>query len=207
MVDIIIVRHGQTRYNKNDSCLGRLDIPMTAAGQIAAGDLSRRMKGIYADIIYSSPLDRARNTAGPYLGTHGMVKRTKLVIEPALIERDWGEWECKPLKTIKKERPEEYAAFMEDWLNYTVPGGESFADVQARVDEFLDRIIPENDGKTLYLSTHLGAARHIISHLLGLAPEKSRLFRMDNATYTYIEYDNKTRTGIMKCLSNILVSL
>lgn len=200
MVDIIIARHGETRYNKNNSCLGRMDIPMTSSGQLAAGMLSRRMKGIFADTVYTSPLGRARNTAGPYYGTHGMVKNAKLVIEPALIERDWGEWECKTLKTVKKERPEEYAAFCADRLGYCVPGGESFAEVQERVNAFLDRIIPENEGKMLYMSTHLGTARHIISHLLGLAPEQSFLFWMDNATYTHIEYDNKTGTGILKCL-------
>lgn len=173
---------------------------MTPTGQMEAGRLAMRMKGIYADVIFSSPLERARNTAGPYLGTHGAAKHAKLVIEPALIERDWGEWEGMPLSEVAKARPEEYAAFTADWLGYTVPGGEAFADVQERVDAFLDRIMPESEGKTVYLSTHLGTARHIISHLLGLRPEESRLFWMDNATYTRIEYNNETKTGTIKCL-------
>ncbi|MBQ3425804.1 MAG: histidine phosphatase family protein [Clostridia bacterium] len=200
MVDVIIVRHGQTRYNKSKACLGRENVAMTETGQMDAGRLAMRMKGIYADVIYSSPLMRARNTAGPYLGTHGTAKHAKLVVEPALIERDWGEWEGMSLSKIKNTRPDEYAEFMADWLGYVVPGGESFSEVQERVNAFLDRIMPENDGKTVYLSTHLGTARHIISHLLGLRPEESRLFWMDNATYTRIEYDNKTKTGTLKCL-------
>lgn len=200
MVDVIIVRHGQTRYNKNSSCLGRADVAMTPSGQTEAGRLAMRMKGIYADVVYTSPLERARNTAGPYLGTHGSVKHAKLIVEPALIERDWGEWEFMPLKQVNKTRPKEFEAFSSDWLGYTVPCGEAFMDVQRRVDEFLDRILPQSEGKTIYLSTHLGTARHIISHLLGLRPEQSRLFWMDNATYTRIEYDIGTKTGTLRCL-------
>ena len=87
-------------------------------------------------------------------------------------------------------------------LCYVVPGGESSAAVQARVNEFLNRILPKYEGETVYLSTHLGTARHIISRLLGLDPNKSWLFWLDNASYAKIEYDNSTHTGVLTKLSN-----
>ena len=153
--------------------------------------------------VYSSPLSRAYASAQRVnMRQHQFRNHDRIIIEPALIERDWGEWEGKNFETIKKEYPEEYAAFCADKLNYVVPGGEPSSAVQARVNEFLDLILPEYDNtRGLCLVTHLGVARHIISHLLALPPERSWDFWMDNASAAEIHYDLETKRGVLRKLS------
>ena len=200
MVRVFIIRHGETNPNKRNECLGLNDVELNGSGVMQAGRLALRMDKIFVDAAYTSPLSRAYHSARPFVGRNLSLKQIPYIVEPALTERDWGDWEGMTLDEIARRFPEEYAKFEADKLNYVVPGGESSAAVQDRVDEFLDRIMPEYEGGAVCLSTHLGTARHCISHLLGLRPEDSWRFWMDNATYAEIEYDSETKTGVLKKL-------
>lgn len=206
MVRVGIVRHAMTDPNTRGECLGLRDVDINANGRIEAGRFAMRYIKKEEDCfecIFSSPLERAVSSARPInLRNCYFRPKRRIVTEHALIERDWGKWEGKTLSEIAEEYPEEYAEFNADKLNYIVPGGEPSSDVQARVNEFLDRILPEyDDTHGICLVTHLGTARHIISHLLGLSPERSWDFWMDNSTAAEVLYDTKTKRGILRKLS------
>ncbi len=200
MIDFIIARHGMTEPNTRGVCLGRSDVPLIPQGYEQAMRLAERMKDIKADAVFTSPLLRASDTAKCYMRAARL--DIPLTEDPRLEERDWGDWEGVSFADVARDRPEEYAQFYGDIYNFTVPGGECSVNVQARVNELIDYIISEYDGKTVCLFTHLGTARHIISRLLGLAPEESWRFFLDTATYARIEYDTAAGNGLLKGLSN-----
>lgn len=199
MTVFYIIRHGETEPNTRSACLGRSDVPLNENGRLQALRLCAELGGIRADAVYSSPLCRARDTIAPYITVRG---DTELREEQRIIERDFGEWENMSFAQIESEDPERFALWQADFLDYAVPGGESSAQVQKRVDSAVSEIAESHDGGTVFLVTHLGAARHIISRCLGLAPEESWRFTLGNGEFAVIEYDHKKGTGVLRRLNS-----
>lgn len=198
MVRIYIIRHGETEPNTRFACLGRLDVPLNENGREQAAELTERIKSIDADKIYISPLSRAYETIKPYCALHPEIP---VITENGITERDYGEWDNMSFTEIEAADPARYAQWQDNFTGYRVPGGESSEEVQERVNESIDRITSENEGKTVFLVTHLGTARQIISRLLRLSLEESWRFTMNNASCAVIDYDNNAGCGVLKYLN------
>lgn len=197
MVRIYIIRHGETEPNTRFACVGRSDVPLNNTGINQADELCKKLN-TKADAVFISPLCRAHQTIKPYLDKHHDIPT---YISPYLIERDFGIWEDLSFEQIEELDPERYKEWQDNYINYTIPHGESLMEVQKRVNLFLDRLCPMYDGKTVFLVTHLCTTRHIIARLLGLNPEMSRRFTMKNAHYAVIDYDNNAGYGVVKYLN------
>lgn len=197
MVRVYIIRHGETEPNTRFACVGRSDVPLNDTGLMQAEELCNRLK-TEPDAIYMSPLCRTHQTINPYLKCHPDIPA---YISPYLIERDFGIWEDLSFKQIEELDPVRYKEWQDNYIEYTIPHGESLMEVQKRVDIFLDKLLPMYDGKTVFLVTHLCTTRHIIAKLLGLEPEMSRRFTMKNAHYAIIDYDNDAGFGVIKYLN------
>lgn len=186
MTRVYVVRHGQTDSNIRRTCLGLKDVPLNKKGRQQARELAARFKNIDIDVVYTSPLKRAVETISPYLELKGMNMRMSF----GLIERDYGKWDDMTFEEIEREYPEEYMRWTEELISYKVPDGESAEDVQKRVNAFLEKMLRENDGKTIMLVTHLGTARHIISSLLGLSTAQSWCFSIENGGVAVIDCED-----------------
>lgn len=196
MIRIYVMRHGETESNTRAACVGRIDVPLNAAGRTQALDLCARLNDVIPDAVYVSPLSRAADTIKPYCAAHPKVP---FITEFDLRERDFGEWEDMSFEEINAYDPERFAQWQDDFIGYTVPGGESSAQVQQRVNRFIDRLLEQGDGKTYFLVTHLGTARHIISRCLGLSTEQSWRFTVENASVAVIDIENGH--GVLKYLN------
>ncbi len=197
MVRFYVIRHGETEPNTRFACVGRSDAPLNDTGLLQANELCARLTP-ETDAIFMSPLCRTHQTIEPYLKLHPDIPS---FVSPLLIERDFGIWENLSFEQIEELDPVRYKEWQDNYIEYTIPHGESLMEVQKRVDIFLDRICPVYDGKTVFLVTHLCTARHIISKLLGLEPEMSRRFTLKNAHYAVIDYDNDAGYGVVKYLN------
>lgn len=197
MTVFYIIRHGETEPNTRFACLGRSDVPLNEHGEEQAEAVCKRLCAVDADAVYVSPLKRALQTIEPYLTEKGI----KPVMEQGIIERDFGEWEDMTFEQIREADPVRYEKWQRDFVGYAVPGGESSAQIQQRVNDTIDRISAEHDGETVFLVTHLGAARHIISYCLGLTPEESWRFTLNNGSYAVIDYDREKRNGLLRYLN------
>lgn len=197
MIRFYIIRHGETEPNTRFACLGRRDVPLNKKGITQAQELQKKLT-IKADSIYVSPLSRAKDTISPYLKLNPDIP-TEVADE--IIERDFGLWEDLSFKQIEELEPEKYKIWMNNYIDYVIPQGESLGEVQIRVEKFLNRIIPKHDNQTVFIATHLCVARHLISTLLGLDKEKSRCFTMKNACYAVIDYDTDANCGVLKYLN------
>ncbi|MCD8391071.1 MAG: histidine phosphatase family protein [Firmicutes bacterium] len=195
MVKLYVVRHGETDSNIRQSCIGQKDVPLNDNGRLQAEALSDRLKDVGFDAAYTSPLQRAADTLWEVLKKQ---RDVRVVQSYDLIERDYGIFDDMTYREIAEKYPAEFDEWKSDWIYYKIPEGESSAEVQERVNRALDKIIETEDGKTVLIVTHLGAARQIISHALDLTIEDSWHFALDNARAAVLEIDKDRRllTGL-----------
>ena len=155
---IYIVRHGQTEQNLKKKLQGRSNHPLTDLGReqaSAVGDAFRDA-GIVFDKVYTSPLDRAIETAKLVAGD------VPTECEDALIEMDYGPYEGTDLHNL----PPEVEEFFQDFTNHPAPEGmEQLPDVVARAGEFLERLKAEAVHRDILLSTHAIAMKGLLEYL------------------------------------------
>jgi broad specificity phosphatase PhoE len=150
--EVYLARHGETAWTLTRQHTGRTDLPLTERGERNAQSLGERLRGIAFDHVLSSPLQRARRTCE--LAGFG----DRVVVEPDLMEWDYGAYEGKTTADVKTERP--------DWFLFRdgCPGGESVADVGARADRLI-RKLRELGGRSIVFGhahfSRVSAARWI----------------------------------------------
>lgn len=186
MTEIYIVRHGQTNSNIRSAYLGHTDVELNSQGIEQAKQLSEKLASVRFDEIYTSPLARAVKTA------EIIAQRQNLLVKMnyGLTERDYGEWDNLTFEEISAKAPDECQAWLENWIDYAVPGGESARQAHNRIAETVDRIITKNPDKRIVLVSHLGVIRHMIAHLLGMEAEDAWKFTVDNCSVSVIRSDN-----------------
>ena len=175
---IYLVRHGATGYNDRDLFQGVLDNSLSERGKKESEMLALRLKDEAIDIIFHSPLTRARQTAEIIDQYH----QAKLYQIDGFIEMDMGDWEGLNFFKVVKEQTEIYQQLVSD-PDAKIPGGESFDQVFKRVKSGVDRVITSKE-KSILISAHAMVNRAILGHLLGLEPINARKFRMDNCAFS-----------------------
>jgi len=163
---IVLVRHGQTEWNKKDLFRGRVDIPLDETGIQQATKVGQRLSpvGLHIEAIYSSPLLRANQTAQAIANSLG-VHPVKSVED--FIELDYGQWEGHSPDEIKKKHPQEYRYWIHDPVLLKIPGGETLQQVKERVKRGLDFVMGESKAKNILIVAHKAINKIIIGLLLG----------------------------------------
>lgn len=141
IIEIYIVRHGQTDYNLLGRIAGRIDIPLNDKGKQNAYDVKKKLKDIKFDKVYSSPLIRAYETAK-------IITNLPIIKDKRIIERDNGELEGR-LKSEIIDMPD----FNDP--NETKYNIENIIDFKKRINDFLDDITKE-DCDNILIVTHAG---------------------------------------------------
>ncbi|RCG30607.1 bifunctional RNase H/acid phosphatase [Sphaerisporangium album] len=181
----LLLRHGETPFSIDRRFSGTGDPELTATGlaqaDAAAARLSRAPYAI--DVIVSSPLRRARQTAEAVAARTGL----KVAVEDGLREVDFGAWEGHTFTEIQRAWPDELAAWLAD-PSVTPPGGESFDQAAVRVQQARDRLLLDHQGKTVLVVSHVSPIKLLLSSAL-LAP-LAALYRMhlDLAALSVIDY-------------------
>ena len=167
---IYFVRHGETIWNKEKKIQGRSDIPLNEYGKELGMITAQALKDIPFDIVYSSPLIRAKETA------EILVKDRNLVIheDNRLVEMSFGEGEGESLPEIHAHPEMKLHNFIHNPGNYIPPaGGETFEDLYARCKSFIEEVIipVEKNYHTLLLVGHGALIRGMI-HYINNRPSK-----------------------------------
>lgn len=132
MLTLVLTRHGHTDRSEPDQYLGQtIDIPLSVRGRADATLLRDRLAGVHFDRVISSPLRRARETAG-IIAPDALVET-----DPRLAEADYGDWEGIPAERLDADFPSERGAWKEDPEMLGAPGGETGAAIAARASAFL----------------------------------------------------------------------
>ncbi|MBR2121895.1 MAG: histidine phosphatase family protein [Lachnospiraceae bacterium] len=156
---IYIMRHGQTVKNKSNLLQGRADDPLNETGIQQASDAGRWFaeQGIHFDRIYSSPLQRAVDSARLAAGGD-----PEIIINDRLIEMEYGPYEGMDMRSA----PPELLFFFKDFVNNPAPAGmEQLSDVVRRLGAFLEQIRNDIIGKNVLISTHAIAMKGALEYL------------------------------------------
>ncbi|GHO45236.1 histidine phosphatase family protein [Ktedonospora formicarum] len=177
---LLIVRHGETSYSRDNVCYGTTEVPLTELGLLQAKTLAERLRHEDINAIYCSPQERARQTATPSANQLQLPLQTRL----ALREMDFGRWENIPRERLKQEYPAELAAWDRgSWMSCP-PGGETQQAVLARTVPCLTDLLVKHSGETLLLVSHQTVIRLLVGHLLDMSLSASRRLNVANASVT-----------------------
>ncbi|HWI82566.1 histidine phosphatase family protein [Ramlibacter sp.] len=152
MTELILVRHGETDWNRELRFQGHVDVGLNAIGLEQARRLAARLGGEPAHHLYASDLLRAQQTAQPVAQQLGLAG----VTEPALREQSFGLVDGMRVDDIKAQHPQAWAAWLQFDEDYGMPGGESTRQFHARVTDAVYRIARDHRGATLVIVTHGG---------------------------------------------------
>lgn len=180
MKRLLALRHGLTEWNRKRLLQGQEDIPLSDEGRQQAIAIGAFVARYAPDMAVTSDLARTRETAT-------LAGYPQAVPEPLWREHDLGEWTGRATRDLIAERPEEYQAWRDGTL--TPPAGETFADVERRVEAGLARI--NGTARTVLVVTHGGVIRALCAHLLRLSPES--IVPVDPASLTVIDFANGPR--------------
>ena len=163
MTEIYVIRHVQAEGNLYRHMQGHWDGDVTPMGRQQRDALSLRFRDIPVDAVYSSDLYRAYFTATAITRFHDLPIRT----DKRLREINIGRWEAAPFANIFWEEPERIASFMGDPEHFSMPGAETYHDVQKRAVDALCEIAEANPDRTVVITTHGITIRCLLCWVLG----------------------------------------
>ena len=162
--EYILVRHGQTYWNKNGIMHGQYDIPLNDTGHQQAKKIAQELKNEHFDICYCSTLQRAKSTAARILFNH---RNTKAIYDKRLMELNKGMLEGKHLNSEKLLKSEDYKFLKK----YKI---ESKRDFLARVKSFAQDIESQHTGKRILIIAHSGTIKML---MFAFDPPKKELHK------------------------------
>lgn len=176
---ILLVRHGETEWNRIRRFQGRSDLPLNHKGRDQGHALALALKDETVTAIYSSPLARAMETARLIKVFHPSVS---LFEEEGLVEMHLGEFEGMEAERWAAQNVDFRKAWLENPASVTMPGGESLQEVQTRAIGTLERITklypPES---TLLLCSHNFVNLTILCYALKVPLDRFRELRQETA--------------------------
>lgn len=189
MTKILLVRHGYSLSNKDNTFTGQLDIPLSELGKKQAELCSDYiLKNYKIDAIYSSDLSRAIDTVKKVADTLNL----PIQICKEFREVYGGEWEGMEAAEISKKYPKLQSAWANDVGRCRCPNGESLIETGERAYKKLTEIAKKEAGKTIIVATHAGAIRAMECIIRKIAPqEMQKVAWVSNASITELEYDEK----------------
>ncbi len=191
---IILVRHGESLGNMERRLLGHTDLDLSPRGYSQARATAEALKNEKIDVIYSSDLLRAMNTAKPHAELRGLDIHSSRELREVYL----GEWEGMSAVDVIDKYGDMYEV---KWLGgfgtFRFPEGESCAEAGARFHSEVLRIAGENEGKTILITAHAAVIRAFFAKVLGLLPEEiaEKLPFPTNASYSEVFYDGERLTA------------
>ncbi|HIP96967.1 MAG TPA: histidine phosphatase family protein, partial [Anaerolineae bacterium] len=191
MIKIILVRHGQTAWNagagNGERFRGRIDLPLNDVGVAQAQALADRLADEPIAAIYSSPLQRAHETAEIIAQPHDLPVHAL----EGLTSMDYGDWQGRPVAEVAEVDPELYRLWREKPHRIRFPGGETLDDLRDRAMAALqDTLARHSDGETILVVTHQVVTRTLICALLGLSTARYWRIGQDTCCLNVFEYED-----------------
>lgn len=155
---VVLIRHGQTEWNRIRRYQGHSDVPLNSLGRQQAELVAKRLATLPVDAVYSSDLQRAVQTATAIAAHHGL----PVVQRAGFREIDFGLWEGLTYQQIMAGWPCWLTAmYARPSIGYA-PRGEGFAALQRRAQAALRRCVDEQRGRTIVVVAHGGTLRALL---------------------------------------------
>jgi broad specificity phosphatase PhoE len=191
---ILLARHGESDWNRSKRWQGFADRPLTDLGRQQAAELAERLADTELDAVYSSDLQRARDTAEIVARTRGLTVETT----PDLREVDVGSWSGLTREEAERRFPEQYARWLQGGEGW--PDGETYEQMMERVVGAIGRIAKAHQGERVLVVAHGGSIRAIHAAALGVDVHTyRRIQRVEpNATLSAVCVDEGRLTELCR---------
>jgi probable phosphoglycerate mutase len=184
MTKIILMRHGQTEWNRVERFRGHADVPLNETGLAQAEATGQRVASEWQPTaIYSSPLSRAVRTA------EAIARHFSLDVlpYPGLIDIDYGEWQGLTPDEARQRWPAEIDAWYNAPETARIPGGESLQELRQRAMNTVNELAASHPGQTIVLVGHTVINRIILLGVLGLGNERFWRLRQEPCAINVFE--------------------
>lgn len=184
---LYLVRHGQTVWNSQRRMQGWENSNLTEKGIDEAKRLGKRLEEVEFDVVYSSPIGRALETAEYISG----LNRDEIIKKDGFKEMAFGKWEGLEFDKLEGEDRIQYNNLWNDPENYESIGGENFDDVISRLERDLKDLVKNHQGEEVLLISH-GVLIRVLTSLILKKEELKNLWDgpvTPNTSLTIIEFD------------------
>lgn len=175
---ILLIRHGETAWNRATRIQGHTDIPLSALGLAQAERLAEALADEELNAIYSSDLSRARQTAEAVARARGLAVR----LDAGLRERAFGRFEGLSWEEIDQGYPGDAARWRRREPDFAVGGGESLIAFSARCVAAARRAAAAHPGESIALVAHGGVLDCLYRAATQVALDAPRSWQLGNAT-------------------------
>ena len=188
MVKVILVRHGETEWNRLRRIQGgNSDTQLNQRGQQQAESLALRLKQEEIQAIYSSPLQRAQDTARAIAGYHQL----PVGAEPSLKEIEVGELEGVSIAEVGKHLSQLLIRHSQGEELPRIPGGESLTEVQQRVWGTIQRLVSRHGDGVLVVVSHYFSILTAVCSVLNLPLSQIDRLRLNSASISILTFDEQ----------------
>jgi len=195
MTIIVLIRHGETDWNIEGRYQGQADPPLNSRGILQAQQLAIELNKSNLQILYTSPLRRAKQTAQILSDQLGIPQ----VDEPRLMEIHQGDWQTRLRSEIETMYPEVFKNWENNPWQVTPPDGEHLSEVQRRVYTAIDDILREHTHQKIGLVTHRIPIALIKVRYQSLDPDIVRSIHLPNTYWEEISISSpEVNTQITK---------
>lgn len=177
---LYLVRHGEVEESYHRIFGGRIDMNLSPHGQTQAVAVADYFEAIELDAVYCSPMKRAQQTVQPLLSARKLPATTV----PDFREMDFGDWTGHRWEDIQAKFGVSAFTWLEQLEQGAVPNAETGADLRARIQPGVEKILCEHPGEAVMIVCHGGVIRVMLSLLLKLPLPAMTAFEVDYASVT-----------------------
>ncbi len=186
MTHFILIRHGETEWNRNPRFRGQSDVPLNATGLAQAAAVGRAVAGRWQPVaVYHSPLGRARQTAEAIAGPLGLMAQP----HAGLLDIHFGELQGLTVEEAQARWPAVVRSWFETPDRTLPPGGEALAIVRDRAMAAVHEIAGRHPDETVVLVGHQVLNRVVLLGVLGLGLERLWRIGQDTAAINVFDLD------------------
>ena len=167
MTRLLLIRHGQTAWNKDQVFRGRIEIPLSETGVMQAEALAQRLSGEHISALYCSPLGRASLTAQLIGAPHRISPHS---VEE-LTDFDYGEWSGKSRPEVAQRWPDLLRQWETEPHLVQMPGGETLEEARQRAVGAVRGLLSRHFGSTVAAISHRVITKLLLCDFLGLGNE------------------------------------
>jgi probable phosphoglycerate mutase len=180
MTTLLLIRHAHTDTAGKRLTGWARGVHLNDRGRDEAETLVRRLEGIPVRAIYTSPLERCRETAAPLARGLGL----SVLVRRDLLEVDYGEWTGRPISGLRRTKLWRVVQHAPSRIRF--PGGESLLEVQSRSVAEVERIALAHPKGTVAVVTHADVVRLLLAHFAGMHLDELQRLVVDPASVSVL---------------------
>ncbi len=193
MATLVLVRHATTAATGKRLGGWTPGVHLDAGGVEQAEATARRLADLPVVAVYSSPLERTRDTARLVARPHGLRVR----VRKGLGEVDYGDWTDQPLGQLRRRKA--WKVVQSTPSRMTFPGGESIRGAQARAVDTTEALAADHPKETIVCVSHADVIKAVVAHHLGMPLDTFQRLTIEPASVTVLELPTEGHPVLLRC--------